>query len=195
MDNKKNAGTRFFIGSAQFFILLIIAEAVYPNYSVSANYISDLGVWGKTSAIIFNPSIIFMSLLNLTGTYYVQKEFKTCTFSSFLALTGLGSLLVGFFPEDTILVNGVPLVHSIGALMAFIFGGIAAITAYRITKSPFRHFSVVLGAASLLALMLFFTTASAGYLGLGVGGMERMITYPAQIWTLSFGAYLMAPQN
>jgi hypothetical protein len=30
------------------------------------------------------------------------------------------------------------------------------------------------------------------YLGLGVGGMERMIAYPALMWGTGFGGYLIA---
>jgi len=33
------------------------------------------------------------------------------------------------------------------------------------------------------------------YLGLGVGGMERMILYPAMLWAIGFGAYLSAEEN
>jgi len=45
---------------------------------------------------------------------------------------------------------------------------------------------------TLLALVLY---ASSTYLGLGEGGMERMIAYPALIWIAGFGAYLMGRQE
>jgi hypothetical membrane protein len=194
-NNGKKAGILISAGGAQFAVFMIVAEAVFPNYSVSANYISDLGVWGKPSAAIFNPSIILFGLLVLSGAYFVQKTFKRRGFSSVLALSGLGALLVGFFPENTIVVNGVPVIHAIGALISFISGGLAAIASYRVTNSPLRYFSAVLGAASLLALVLFASTGSSGYLGIGVGGMERMIVYPTLAWTICFGGYLMASQE
>jgi len=46
-----------------------------------------------------------------------------------------------------------------------------------------------LGAMSLVALVLF---ASGIYLGLGKGGMERMIAYPALLWMVGFGGHLMS---
>jgi hypothetical protein len=41
------------------------------------------------------------------------------------------------------------------------------------------------------------TTAydSAFYLGLGPGGMERMIAYPALIWLTTFGAHTLTKQE
>jgi hypothetical membrane protein len=171
---------------------MIVAEAVYPNYNVSENYISDLGVWSQTSAAIFNPSVVLSGLLTLGGAFFVQKAFRKRGFSAVIALSGLGALLVGFFPENTVLVNGVPVVHSIAALVSFIFGPIAAIASYRVTASPFKYFSVILGAASLIALLFFFATFSSNFLGLGAGGMERMIVYPTVLWTICFGGYMMA---
>ena len=191
-DNRITAGVLLFIDGAQFTIFLIVAEAVYPGYSVSANYISDLGVWGEPSAAIYNPSCFLFGLLVLTSAFFIQKEFKMSVFSIVLALSGLGAMGVGLFPENTFLVNGVPILHTLSAGASFIFGGIAAILSSKITKVPFRYFSVILGAAALLALILFRTTESYDYLGLGAGGLERMIVYPTIVWTICFGGYLMA---
>jgi hypothetical membrane protein len=74
---KATAGTLFLVAATQFILCLIIAEAAYPGYSVSANYISDLGV--GPSAIIFNSSVFLLGLLILTGTYLQRhtQNFKT----------------------------------------------------------------------------------------------------------------------
>jgi hypothetical membrane protein len=191
-DNRITAGVLFLIGGVQFTIFLIVAEAVYPGYSVSANYISDLGVWGEPSAAIFNPSCFLFGLLVLASAFFIQREFKISVFSIAVALSGLGAMGVGLFPENTFLVNEVPILHTLSAAVGFIFGGIAAILSSKITKAPFRYFSVILGAATLLALILFRTTESYDYLGLGAGGLERMIVYPTIVWTICFGGYLMA---
>ncbi len=98
--------------------------------------------------------------------------------SVLFALAGAGSLGVGIFPENIIIIHGVPVPHTIAAITTFVAGGAAAIASYRITKSLFRYFSIVLGIATLVAFALFSGTASMDYLGLGVGGMERMIVYP-----------------
>jgi hypothetical membrane protein len=65
------------------------------------------------------------------------------------------------------------------------------IISYKITKPTFRYLSVILGAATLTAAVLFATTRSYGYLGLGVGGMERMMAYPTLLWIISLGEYLL----
>jgi hypothetical membrane protein len=164
--NRKIAGALLFVGASQFTVGMIVAEAVYPNYSVSGNYISDLGVWGKPSAAIFNPSIILLGLMILISAYFIQREFRMGAITSFYVLAGLGPLLVGIFPENTFLVHGVPVIHSIAAIISFVFSGIAAIASYKITKGPFRYFSVILGVATLFALLLFATTRP-DYLGIG----------------------------
>jgi hypothetical membrane protein len=191
IGNAKIAGTLLLIGGVQFVIALVIAEAIYPAYSTSANYISDLGVWGRPSAVIFNPSIVLFGSLNLVSSYFVKKEFKLGSIAYIFALAGVGTLTVGLFPENTVLVNGFPVIHSIAALLTFVIGGVAAIASYKFTKSPFRIISVILGTVTLLAFVLFMATMDFGYLGLGVGGMERMIVYPTILWILSLGGYLL----
>ena len=189
------AGVLLFVGSCQFLIFLVIAETIFPNYSVSNNYISDLGVWSELSATIFNPSIIISGSLTIAAGYFILKRFKKRAFSSFVVLSGIGALTVGIFPEDTFLVNAVPVFHAIGALLAFVFGGLAAISSYRVVKSPFKYLGVVLGVLSLLAMILFLFTGPYDYFGLGAGGMERMITYPTLVWTICLGGHLMAPHS
>jgi hypothetical membrane protein len=56
-------------------------------------------------------------------------------------------------------------------------------------KLPFSLISIFLGVMSLFALVLF---AAQQYLGLGVGGMERMIVYPLLMWIIGFSGYLFA---
>jgi hypothetical membrane protein len=102
-----------------------------------------------------------------------------------------GALGVGIFPENTFIVNAVAVVHYLSALLAFIGGGVTAIATYKITKPPFRYLSVILGAATLTAAALFATTRDIGFLGIGVGGMERMMAYPTLLWIISLGGYLL----
>lgn len=195
LTNSKISGTLLLVGGTQFIISLIIAEAIYPDYSVSANYISDLGVWGKASAILFNPSIMILGLTILASSYFIQKQFKNRAITVFLALSGAGTLGVGIFPENTFVVNGQPIIHTISALLAFIAGGITAISIFKITKAPFKYLTVIFGTASLLATVLFITTRDMSYLGLGVGGMERMITYPTLLGIIGFGGYLLGKSD
>ena len=56
-------------------------------------------------------------------------------------------------------------------------------------KMPFSVMAVILGLMSLGALILFIADMD---LGLGVGGMERMIVYPLLMGGAGFGGYLIA---
>jgi len=142
--NSKISGTLLFVGGIQFVISLIIAEAIYPNYSVSANYISDLGVWGRSSAMVFNPSIMILGLTVSASSYFIQKMFKNRLITVLFALAGDGSFGVGIFSENTFIVNCIPIFHSVSAILAFVFGGISAVAVYKITKPPFKYLSVIL---------------------------------------------------
>jgi len=59
-------------------------------------------------------------------------------------------------------------------------------------RSPLSYLFMLLGLIGLLALILL---GGNTYLGLGAGGMERMIFYPAMFWALGFGAYMLAEEN
>jgi hypothetical membrane protein len=194
------AGTLFFIAATQFILCLIIAEALYPGYSVSSNYISDLGV--GPSAMIFNASVFLLGLLILTATYLQRRSPNFRTLNILLLLMAIGAMGVGIFTKDYTLPHGAV------SSAAFFFAGLSAITSFKVLPKPLSLISIVLGAMTLTALALFSagiiasgsltsTTAydSALYLGLGPGGMERMIAYPAIIWLAGFGAHLITKQE
>jgi hypothetical membrane protein len=185
----KIAGTLLFVGSAQFIIALILAEAFYPGYSVAQNFISDLGATCRATclvvqptSIIFNSSVTLLGLLAIIASYFIKREFRWRTLTFLVIMSGVGITGVGVFPETA----GV--VHHIVSLIAFLFAGLSAIASYKLQKSPSSYFSVLLGVMTLVALTLYVSNI---FLGLGQGGMERMIVYPALIWTVGFGAYLM----
>lgn len=185
-SDKTLAGALLFIAAAQYTLAILLAQAVYPNYSTSLNYISDLGVWGKPSAIIVDPSAILLSLLALISVYFINREFKSRVITASIFLGSLGYLVAGIFPENKFLVHGTPVIHVIGGFTVFVFWSIAAIASYKIIRGPFKYFSVILGLVSLAALALYFG-ARPSYLGIGAGGMERMIIYPQLIWMIAIG--------
>ncbi len=180
-NNEKFAGLLLFVSGFVGFFTIIITETQYRNYSTSANYISDLGI--GPSALVFNIGIFLTGMLSVTGSYFIWKTFKSILFAVMIGLGGVGTAGVGLFPENLF----VP--HSISALLAFAFSGLSAITSYKFTKAPFSYISVLLGTIAISALVLM---ASGFHLGLGIGGIERMIAYPNLFWTASFGSYLMA---
>ncbi len=193
---KRITGLLFIVSVVQFIFATIICESVYSGYSVGQQVVSDLGNWnlaGNYSAI-FNISIILMGILIIVGAYFIQRIFKsafTPVFMSLGVLLGVGYIGVGVFAEN------ISRLHNIFALIMFVFGAIFAIMSYKFVKSPFSHVSIILGVTSLLAYFLWMLGLQMPvfHLGLGIGGMERLILYPILLWVLSFGAYLIGDQG
>lgn len=182
MNTKQTSGLLLFIGASQFFISMLIAEALYPNYNIAKNMISDLGV-GLT-APIFNSSIVLLGGLILVASSMLHKCEKNIPLTALIFFTGVGAIGVGLFDEKT------SPFHEISAGMTFIFGGIAGIYSSKLIGAPFSIIAVIMGCITLISLGFF---ASGFYLFLGPGGMERMIVYPVLLWALGLGGYLMAP--
>src|SRR5947208_2647701 len=153
LDDRQWAGLLLFIGVGQFAVIgLTVSEAVYSEaspsgYSISQNYISDLGV--GPAALIFDPSIILVGVLVLATAWFLWRAVGDRILSIVVALGGAGAIAVGVFTE----AFGV--VHEIVSLWTFIFIGLSAIFAARIVRPPFRYLSLVLGVLSLVALGLF----------------------------------------
>jgi len=188
-SNGKVAGALVFIAVTQFVLGVIVSEALYPGYSVADNYISDLGV--GSSSVIFNSSVFLMGLLLLVGAYFLQRAFHFEMLTVMVVLTAIGAMGAGIFTEDFATI------HSIASLLTFVFSGLAAIFSvlcsyvhkFPLVKMPFSAISVVLGLMTLGALGLLLGRV---YLGLGAGGMERIVVYPVLMWGAGFGGYLIA---
>ena len=183
-DKRKIAGSLLFIGGVIGVLGIIVAEALYPGYSTSDNYISDLGV--GPSALVFNSSMVILGVLVLCGAYFIQKAFNFKLLTILVAVAGIGAIGVGLFTEDA------GTAHLIFSFLILFFGGLSATASYKVQKAPASYFSVILGAMSLLAIALF---ASGTLLDLGKGGMERMIAYPSLLWLVVFGGYLIGCSN
>jgi hypothetical membrane protein len=181
LDDRQWAGLFLFAGTTQFAIGMIIAEAVDPTYSVSTNYISDLGV--RAGAPIFNSSIIILGAAILATSWFSFRAFKDRILMIVVLLAGVGAIGVGVFTE-----KAPDSLHSIVSFITFLFAALSAIVAFRVLRPPLSYASVLLGVGSLAALGLYI---SNNYLGLGNGGMERMIVYPVLTWGIAFGGYLL----
>ncbi len=192
LSDASKAGVAIFVGATQFSIGLILAEIYYPGYNVSTNYISDLGancptlqtcVINQPTSIIFNSSIILLGLLVLLGAYFINRAFHWKPATLMIGIAGIGLLGVGLFPETT------GIWHSIFSLIVFLFTGLTALVTARFQKKPMFYFSIILGLFTLVALVLYVGGTN---LGLGAGGMERMVVYPVLLWALGFGGHMMA---
>lgn len=175
------AGSLLFLGISQFLFFLRVAESVYPGYSVANNYISDLGV--GVAAPIFNTSVSFLGLCIIATSYLSSSIFQDKVFRILIAITGIGAFGVGLFPEN------VPVLHFVFSFITFFFAGLAAVYGFRALSGVMAVISLVSGVVCLAALVLF---GSGNYLGLGHGGMERLIVYPVLSWGLMLSGYLLA---
>ncbi|MBE3116373.1 DUF998 domain-containing protein [Candidatus Bathyarchaeota archaeon] len=189
------AGVLFFVAVTQFILGLAIAEALYPGFSVSDNYVSDLGI--GPSSIVFNSSVFVLGLLLVIGTYFLRHISDLKTVNMLLFLMAIGAMGVGIFTKDFTVAHGAV------SSMAFLFSGLSAIASAKVLKKPLSLISIVLGAMTIGALVLYssgmITSGSLTsniaydsnfYLGLGPGGMERMIVYPALMWLAGFSGHL-----
>ena len=191
----KVAGVLFFVAVTQFILGLTIAEALYPGYSLSDNYVSDLGI--GPSSIVFNSSVFLLGLLLVIGTYFLRHISDLKTVNRLLFLMAICAMGVGVFTKDFTVAHGAV------SSTAFLFSGLSAIASVKVLKKPFSLTGVVLGAMTLGALGFFsiglITSGSltsnnvydsSFYLGLGPGGMERMIVYPTLMWLAGFSGHL-----
>jgi hypothetical membrane protein len=172
------SGLVLFAGVAQFFLAVLIAEALYPDYSVANNYISDLGV-GST-ADIFNISIVVVGIAIIISGVFLQKF--SMSLRIVLILAGIGAMGVGVFPETT------GSLHTYSSLLVFLMASIAPYFIAWKLRNTLSIIWVILGTLGLISLILYVPGV---YLGLGKGGMERLIVYPDLLWALGFGGWII----
>jgi len=211
---KKSKSTYSFIGptmwilSIQYFMVQVIVARAWPTtYSFLHNSISDLGNTAcgnyanravNNSYVcspkhdLMNASFIVLGIFMTLGSLLIYRQIKTdrriligfiC-----LALGGIGTIIVGLFPE-----NSVAILHVIGASLPFFVGnvGIAIIGFSPTLPSVIRKYSLVTGLFSLIFLAFYIFKI---YLGIGIGGVERLTAYPQTIWLIIFGFYIYRNQ-
>lgn len=183
----RSPGLWLLVGGVEILFMIHLSEFLYPGYNVSTNYISDLGVGPMPSSAIFTVAVVMFGLMALSAAALFRQRNKKSLMWMLLALSGIGAIGVGAFNMDY-----VPLIHRASALAAFLFGNLAVLYSHRMVRPPVSYVFAVLGLIGLAALALF---GAGVYLSLGVGGMERMILYPAMFWAIGFGAYLSAGES
>ncbi len=187
----KRAGTLLFLGIVQFAFFLQLSEVYYPGYDVSSDVISDLGATCRSGACtfvhpsseIFNASVSLLGLLLLGASYLLWKGYGSNALAPFVALSGVGTIGVGVFNESF------GWIHVFFSAITFLSTGIQAILVFRVVKAPMSYFSMAAGVATLGAAALYGTKT---YLGLGQGGMERMVVYPVLLAGIGFAGYLLS---
>lgn len=193
LSSKKVAGTVVLAACLVQFFCMQIAEYIYPGYSVSQNYISDLGGNYLAPAILFNVSLFIFGAAVVVAFFMLQKGGLDKTLCYLLVLAGAGAIVVAVFNENT-----VHIIHYTGAVMAFVLTALAAIQADRtIFRGTVQgRFSLLLGIMGLAAAVGILTTSGVNdFLGIGKGGMERMLYYPAILFAITLSVSLIGSKD
>ncbi len=185
---EKISGVLLFAGSVQFFLGLVIAEEVYPDYRVSQT-ISSLGV--GPSASIFNSSLFLEGALVLVAAFFLHKTYHRILATNFFAMGGLGAMGGALFPQN------VSDAHLAISIVSFFAAGLAPFVTLRLQRPPFTYISIILGTVSFAAAIILAIPQGPYSLGLAFGTVERIVAYPTLLWVLGFGSYLMRgdPEN
>lgn len=200
-DKKLLLGAWLWISSVQYFIVqLIVISAWTVPYSFANNYISDLGNTdcGTYDGLmvcsplwpLMNVSFVVFGVTMAVGTQLLRSVFVRSRLSTIafllMILSGIGTVMVGLFPENT--VSGA---HTIGAFLGLGVGNLSAlllgVSLSSLPKSV-RTYTMISGIVSIAAFILFIYDV---YLGLGRGGMERLISYPFTVWMIIFGITML----
>jgi hypothetical membrane protein len=201
-------GATWILATLQYAIVQVIVASAWhhPPYSWLNNYISDLGntVCGPfavphgTAVYVCSPlhstmnaSFIVTGLLTVAGAVALRRFWPQCRLTTVAlilwVITGLGKILVGLSPENKN-VN----LHLLGALNIPV-GCVAILLlslSIRQINRTVASTGIVLAIVGLAGTVLSTGGQFAGsslYLGLGVGGMERISDYPASLWVLMIG--------
>ncbi len=196
-------GAIFWILSTQYYFSQFIVGLGWsnPSYSWSDNTISNLGNTGcglygdqficSPQHAFMNAAFIILGITMIGGAVLLRKHLGTTRAAvaglGCVIAAGIGSIMVGLFPENTISA-----LHIIGAALPFTLGNIGLILlglSLRHIPKILRWSAIIMGVIALCALMLFLTHI---YLGLGIGGMERAVSFPLTIWLTLCGCYLLS---
>jgi hypothetical membrane protein len=181
-------------GAVEFIVGMIAVQSQYAGYSLSQNYISDLGGAHSPWALGFDASVILLGLCAIFGVLLIWDAFDDRPSRgvglSFVLIGGIGAVGVGVFPETTPVLNGA--MHDIVSDIAFVGAGIGlTVVSFAMVGGPHwrlsRPFTLLCGLVTLIAIVLFTT---GYYVGLGPGGMERLIVAPILLWAIVEGIHI-----
>jgi hypothetical membrane protein len=191
VDDLRLPGVLLFVMSALFMTVIMLAASIAPAYDYNAAAISDLGVIAET-ALLFNVSLMAVGVLNLIAGYLLYRDHGRRWVVGTYVLAGIGAIGAGLFPLGS---SGL---HSLFALLAFLFFNLQAIATGTVVSGPMKVVSVLAGFAGIVFVVLMAIGDSgnaAAFGAIGHGGTERMIVYSVMLWMLAYGGYLMASRT
>jgi hypothetical membrane protein len=181
------AGVLFFVLAAGFLTVVMLAASMAPGYDLPGGAISDLGAISET-ALLFNVTLVGVGVLNLVGGYLFYRAHGRPWILALFGLAGLGAIGAGLVPLGT------RDLHGLFALVAFLYFNLEAIACAAVVTGPMRWVSILGGLVGLVyvVIMVIGDSGNPGVFGpIGHGGAERMIVYPAMLWMVALGGYLM----
>ncbi|MDE1810730.1 MAG: DUF998 domain-containing protein [Candidatus Micrarchaeota archaeon] len=164
---------------------IIVAQHLYPGYSLNNNYISDLGV-GNTASL-FNTGVAGFGIMLAVSSLFLYLSGRHLRALGFL-IAGIGGFGVGAFPEST----GLP--HVISATVVFGSVAVMALLYMKVFKGPIRYYTWASGLLGIGILALFILGLVAGVhlnIGLGKGGFEEILFYNELLWAFVTGTLMM----
>jgi len=200
---RERAGGWIWLLAVQFFVAQAVVQAGWTTpYSLRDNFISDLGntacgvylvavetwvcspwhAWMNASFVLLGAQIVVGAAL--LGRTLARGRLAGAGLAM-LSLAGPGLVLVGVFPENE---NLPP--HKLGAAMQFVVGnaGLAVLGWTFVRHRGRLVFGTVTGLAGIFGLAATAFFVAECYLGLGIGGMERVAAWPLPLWLSLAGA-------
>jgi len=190
----RTGGVLIAAASVQFIVAMVLVQSRYAGYSLTGNYISDLGGAHSPWALVFDASAIALGAIVLPSVLLVWSAFDPHPTRApgllLLMIAGAGTIAVGVFPETTHALNGNA--HHYATVIAFVGASVGFIVVSFAMRRPDRWrfsgpYTLATGAVSLAAVVLY---SFSEYLGLGPGGMERLIVAPILLWMIVEGVHL-----
>jgi hypothetical membrane protein len=202
-------GALAWVLAIQFFVAQGVVQSAWTTpFSLAENYISDLGNTtcgpsevGRNVLYVCSPwhawmnaSFVLLGITILAGAVLTRRAFPPGWARevglALVAISGPAVVLVGLYPEDLNLPY-----HKLGAGVQFILGnlGMAVLGAGMLRRrTKLGVFSIVAGVVGLSATALFVAEV---FLGIGIGGMERVAAYPLSVWQIVAGVALLTDRR
>jgi|SRR5450755_1641423 len=160
-------GPVLYVTSIQYFaVQLFVALQWSPPYSLSRDTISDLGntacgTWSGRYVCsplhsLMNASFVVLGIAMTLGSVLISSHFAKAraakTGFTSMALSGIGVIMVGLFPE-----NSVAALHGLGAAIPFVLGNVSLVILALSLNMPLvlRVYSFLSGVMALLGLELY----------------------------------------
>jgi hypothetical membrane protein len=190
----RSGGILIAIASIQFVAAMIVVQSRYPGYSLTGNYISDLGGAHSPWALLFDASVIALGAIAFPSLLLVWSSFDAHPARApgllLLLIASAGAIGVGVFPETTHLLHGNA--HDYATYVAFVGAALGFLVLSFAMRRPERWrfsgpYTLATGAVSIAATILLSFSV---YLGIGPGGMERLIVAPILLWMVAEGLHI-----